>query len=99
MAYRKQTVVGQGASALVQNGLTSGLIQWDSFDPLSLLPNDDYSTVRVYVLISSKTEHFATVEGRYSQPKGYKTEAGRLPTGFEKPFQFLQGEVSSALIS
>jgi hypothetical protein len=54
IAYREETVVGRGASALVQNGLASGLVQRDGFDPLGLLlPNDDYSTLQVYVLVSS----------------------------------------------
>jgi hypothetical protein len=60
MAYQKQTVVGRGASALVQYRFASGLLQRDGFDPLSLLlSNDDYSALQVYVLVSSKTEHFA----------------------------------------
>jgi hypothetical protein len=54
MAYREQTVIGRRASEMVQNGLASGLIQRDRFDPLSLLlSNEDYSTLQVYVLVSS----------------------------------------------
>ena len=60
ITYREQAVVSRRASALVQYRFASGLVQRDGFDPLSLLlSNDDYSALQVYVLVSSKTEHFA----------------------------------------
>jgi hypothetical protein len=50
ITYREQAVVSRRASALVQYRFASGLVQRDGFDPLSLLlPNDDYSTLQVYV--------------------------------------------------